>query len=342
MLRTIIGIPGVLAIAVAGPSGGEGAFITAPVSNINLWCNRLAKSGSATMVMLAQELSNPNGFHAMAGPEGRFSNCDDFPLLGVPRPAKCTNYNYTHDAEVFVSQRIRPRRGQRALVCGHGLFLRPISASALPWVFFNVARDPVTQYRSRYNYIRVGGRFSVLLDAEAERRGECGCPAALSFEDCVVKGMAMAGRCGPEKSPLWAGNFLVSMLCNASDPAAGCQEQWYKLTQQQHIEHSAGVVRGGFAFIGLLEHMQQTLEMLEYLFPECFSGATACGVSRHNAAAIDVPLPVGARQAIEGWPANRMDVAVCREIERLFWASVNATDAARAVSAGHVCHPCGP
>ena len=68
--------------------------------------------------------------------------------------------------------------------------------------------------------------------------GECGCHEEVTFVDCMRKGMRLGDRCPGRTSPLWTGDFLVNMLCNASNLTGGCFEQFDELSPDQHIEHS--------------------------------------------------------------------------------------------------------
>lgn len=339
----------------------RGWFDTKPQPDCDLIYNRLAKSGSTVMVGALLGFEGMNNFSKWGTDRGNgpFDGCDMYAVLRRPRWDKCTTAMWrTTTAEFWSNLTLadaRSRHPKPVALYGHGLFHTPPPP---PWLalpnpphrqhrdlrYMNVARDPVTQYRSRYNYLRVKTAmvpfFRGLLNDSMNELGECGCHEEVRFVDCMRKGMRLGDRCPGRTSPLWTGDFLVNMLCNASNLTGGCFEQFDELSPDQHIEHSLHVIESGYSVIGLQEHVEETIEMVEFLFPQFFSGFTfyykLLGVHNKTVAnkavakRSDSELPVDVIAAIRAWPANRMDQIVYAAIVRHFWLAYNATATARA------------
>lgn len=194
--------------------------------------NRIPKAGSSTMMYIISKLAELNDF--------------DYVI-----PA--TQYNHSAARDAIIHGIAKTPEDRRTLVCNHFNFPEILYSDQIAYI--NVMRAPVDRCVSLYYYTRYGDRNRLLKKDILERYGNA------TMDECLSRPYEEHGQCFncPPTEQAMAFCGIDGGECNGIEDAMQ--------VVQQAIEN----IRHHF-YVGLTEHLEETMEMLEILYPDFFKG----------------------------------------------------------------------
>ena len=203
---------------------------------------------------------------------------------------KFENFSFPESARQSLINEISADRGvdiDRAWVYSlHFHYVQFPPTQRLRFEYINHIRDPIKRTLSQYAYVRAQC-FSLNKDARCDLGHKK--LRDVTLEECLTS--IEISRCtSPEYGvspviPFFSGPFKAEMNISS----AQSQEAALALAKKNIEKH--------YSYIGILEHMEQSLELLEHIYPSLFSGIRAAYLYRLNKSRV-YKTPVRFRQTL--------------------------------------------
>jgi len=269
-------------------------------SNANyLIYNRINKAGSTTMQHLFDKTLS----------EGKKIT----PVFEI------LNFNDYFPNESTMLLQLGDHTERKTVYINHAFLLPQLPLDKFAWI--NVAREPLERLLSAYYYtFDVAGRGRTRVEASLQketRKGKCGCDQ-LEFGDCIEA--LVNNKCTLPWRPQY------SFFCPAPKGNA--------VTKSCGSEEAIANIRRMYSFIGLTSQLPLSMDVFAKMVPKFmsqFPTYMASGSKNHfkqhaltNTSQKRVLSNKHKALLQSQWPHYATDVAVYKEIERLFWCKVKA------------------
>jgi len=314
-----------------GPPQSHNARITKPDGTVRgnvLYYNRVSKAGSTTMLALAHKLASRNGFHYLSAPMRAYHQPDEADMKLMQSLALPVFYANHHEIINPGSPVWRNYKG------------------GVP-IFINILREPVSRYRSAYDYsFDTVNRSPRMVNRQIAKReakeARCNCwdsskGQPLPFNDCVL----LAVENCPSNLELFqlGGQATFKFLLNLEESKyfyshkrnikkfCSPHHQSFAYTRaKHHIDHH-------YTFVGISEEMGRSVRHLERILPQFYSGASKMyekyfehSSRRVTSHASDGPT-TRVHRLLESNPCNLAEVRIYNYVKKLFYKKVNGAPA---------------
>jgi len=197
--------------------------------------NRVPKTGSTSLMNVAYELFGQNNFRVVQLHVTQYKHI-------------LTLADQIHFAENISSWSTTP-----SLYHGHFAYFDPkkIGVDVNP-SFINLVRKPLDRLVSHYYFLRYGD--DVLVNKVRAKEGD-----TTTFDECVERGQA---DCDPKK--MW---LQIPFFCGTAPQCWDPGSEWALAQAKSNLVNK-------YAVVGVTEEMDSFVQVLEFLFPTFFKGAT--------------------------------------------------------------------
>ena len=238
-----------------------------PETTVVIFYNRVPKCGSSLMNMLLSIVSN-------GGSSYKFVQSEDYDHFRL----SVDSQNKLRDRLLDLAE----QSYQRALVYErHVHFINFETKEKVLFYYINQIRDPLTRVLSNYDYIR----YACLKHAAAGA-----CPLAsrslinMTMEECLVSGDP--GRC---LTPGYGVSPVIPFFCGQSRI---CDDNIDHSDQEAALILAKLNIERHYSFIGILELIESSLELLEHTQPSLFGGIYETYLKTLNSSRIhETPRP---------------------------------------------------
>ena len=211
--------------------------------------NRVSKSGSSSMIALFAMLSRR------------------YQRFIFKHSAKSWERQLSPEQQIGLSDRLSTytrKIGNRSLVFDRHFFFFPLpSTSKAVFKYINVMRDPLQRGISGYDY----ARYRHFTSRRVHRRKRISPSLAnLTVEQCVQSGAG--ARCvGAQR-----GGAAIAFFCGQSSVCHGKQT---RSMMDAAVSLAKSNIERFYLWVGVLEYLESSLELLESIAPKIFRGITA-------------------------------------------------------------------
>lgn len=290
----------------------------AVISNANyLIYNRINKAGSTTMQNFFRKAK-----------EGKKKSKPRFDYINV----QASDYGgYFPNAPTMLLQLGKHTEQRKTVYINHAFLLPQLPLDKFAWI--NVARDPLERLLSAYYYkFDIENRSPALVNAsmiEEMKKGKCGCykmesQIRMEFGDCIE---AMVNN----NCPLEFARAQYSFFCPAHTSRGLGKE---KAPKRCGSEEAIANIRRMYSFIGLTSQLSLSMDVFAKLVPKFMSEFPTYMAGSNNHFKQTTRLPGASQKRVlsdkhkalleSHWVHYANEVAVYKEIQRLFWCKVNA------------------
>lgn len=232
----------------------NGDWIVPPATSVSLdtsliLYNRVPKCGSTTMLTLIKALKK---FHKM-------KNIHPFYYTNDIKPNQ-KHYMPTLEERLNFTKKLTTGIPKPHIYIRHLHFINFTHYNAPMPMYINVIRDPVEHFISNYYYLRNGFERTQKLASQSQKE---------KWKHQVIKDNqrnVTLTQCIDEKHPGCVNVYsdIIPYFCG-NDP-------WCRKRERRAVDQAKHNILHSFIAVGVLEEIEETLELFELILPQFFKG----------------------------------------------------------------------
>jgi len=170
-------------------------------------------------------------------------------------------------------------------------------------------REPIEQARSNYEFMR--------KVREANKKDHCRC-VGLRYDECILRAVEMGCKSNTVLSSMPA-FFLTRKQYRSYHQSVSSGNSFdCDLNKQRHYLDEMTRALDEYLFVGLTEHFDESVKILEAMLPTFFGGISAVGLDRFNVARSNYSLTDNIRDILRRSQCNWAIFRFYDEVNRRF------------------------